>query len=265
MMFRYVLQKIEQAGFRTEPFRHRHLSDLFDEDHFQSIVACRQIRLPPLGDDRALVNELEAQGYQPIPFPGTTTDVETYLAWHGSGRRQNGVNNVNCEGFGITYRLMRPEPGSMLAHLDRFLRSDAFWQTLAAKFGIDLAAVETDSGIQKYLDGCEISPHPDVRRKALTFMVNINPAAESETLDYHTHTMRFRPDYEHVRQGWATDLSRDRGWVSWDWCETVSQQRDNNSMVIFAPADDTLHAVRASYDHLRTQRTQCYGNLWFRR
>lgn len=77
--------------------------------------------------------------------------------------------------------------------------------------------------------------------------------------------MRFRPEHDHVRRGWATDRTRDRGWVSWDWCETVWQQRDNNSMVIFAPADDTLHAVRASYDHLRTQRTQCYGNLWFRR
>ena len=264
-MFRYILDKIAAAEFRTDPFRHLHLTGLFDEDHFQAILACRQIRLPPVADDRALIAELAARGYAAIPFPGTTTDIEAYLAWHGSGQRQSGVNNANCEGFGITFRLMQPEPGTMLQHLDRFLRSDAFWRTLADKFGIDLAAVETDSGIQKYLDGYEISPHPDVRRKALTFMVNINPAAQSEALEYHPHYMRFRPEHEHIRHGWATDMARDRGWVSWDWCETVSQQRANNSMVIFAPSDDTLHAVRARYDHLRTQRTQCYGNLWFRR
>lgn len=264
-MFRYILDRIAAAEFRTDPFRHLHLDGLFDEDHFQAILACPQVRLPPAADDRALIDALLARGYQAIPFPGTTTDVEAYLAWHGSGARQSGVNNATCEGFGITFRLMRPEAGTMLQHLDRFLRSDAFWQALAAKFGIDLAAVETDCGIQKYLDGYEISPHPDVRRKALTFMVNINPDGASETLDYHTHYMRFRPEHDHVRHGWATDMTRDRGWVPWEWCETVSQQRANNSMVVFAPAAETLHAIRARYDHLRTQRTQCYGNLWFRR
>jgi hypothetical protein len=52
--------------------------------------------------------------------------------------------------------------------------------------------------------------------------------------------------------------------VPWDWVETHKQQTKNNSIIIFSPADDTLHAVKASYDHLVTQRTQFYGNLWFR-
>jgi hypothetical protein len=35
-------------------------------------------------------------------------------------------------------------------------------------------------------------------------------------------------------------------------------------MVIFAPGNDTMHGVKAAYDHLVSQRTQLYGNLWFK-
>ncbi len=31
---------------------------------------------------------------------------------------------------------------------------------------------------------------------------------------------------------------------------------------MFAPGNDTLHAVRLRYDHRAYQRTQIYGNLW---
>ena len=43
------------------------------------------------------------------------------------------------------------------------------------KFGIEYQNCNIDGGIQKYLDGYELSPHPDIRLKAATFMVNINP------------------------------------------------------------------------------------------
>ena len=32
---------------------------------------------------------------------------------------------------------------------------------------------------------------------------------------------------------------------------------------MFKPSFDTLHAVKAKYNHLVFQRTQLYGNLWF--
>ena len=35
----------------------------------------------------------------------------------------------------------------------------------------------------------------------------------------------------------------------------------NNSIVIFKPSVDTLHAVKMKYDHTKFQRTQLYGNL----
>ncbi|WP_137181445.1 hypothetical protein [Roseomonas sp. AR75] len=261
--FQYLLDKVRQAPFETEPFKHVYITDFFSRDDFARIVADPQIKLRPAKDDRDLVNTLHAAGYKEISFPGTTTDVETYLAWHNSGARQTGVNNENCEGFGVTMRLKQPQPGSILADLDRFMRTRAFWSVLADKFGIDLDDVTPDSGIQKYLDGYEISPHPDIRRKALTFMININPAEDSENIEYHTHYMRFKPEHDHIRVKWRDETDKEREWVPWSNCETIRLQRPNNSIVIFHPTEETLHAVRANYDHLGTQRTQCYGNLWY--
>jgi len=56
----------------------------------------------------------------------------------------------------------------------------------------------------------------------------------------------------------------ERCWVPWDWCTTVKQQTQNNSIVILSPSFDTIHAVKASYCHLEGQRTQLYGNLWYK-
>jgi hypothetical protein len=95
-------------------------------------------------------------------------------------------------------------------------------------------------------------------------MVNVNPALNSEAIDYHTHYLRFKPERAKVQEYWKSNNDAERCWVPWSWCETVKRQTKNNSIVIFSPADDTLHAVKASYDHLSTQRTQFYGNLWYK-
>jgi hypothetical protein len=40
-MFRYILDGIAAAGFRTVPFRRPHLDGLFDEDHFRPAAPAR--------------------------------------------------------------------------------------------------------------------------------------------------------------------------------------------------------------------------------
>jgi hypothetical protein len=76
--------------------------------------------------------------------------------------------------------------------------------------------------------------------------------------------MRFDPSKEYVRQFWQGNPKIERAWVPWDWAITEKLQNKNNSIVLFSPSDDTLHAVKADYNHLKTQRTQLYGNLWYR-
>jgi len=114
------------------------------------------------------------------------------------------------------------------------------------------------------LDGYEISPHPDVRKKAATFMVNINPSSESEKMNHHTHYLKFKESYAYVKQFWSGNRQIDRAWVPWSWTDTVKQQTKNNTIVLFSPSNDTLHGVKADYNHLSTQRTQLYGNLWYK-
>lgn len=145
------------------------------------------------------------------------------------------------------------------------MASKKFQLQLSKKFNIKTNQVTFDQGIQKYLDGYEISPHPDLRNKALTFMVNINPSNDSEMKNHHTHYMKFKDKYQYVQNFWENNKDKDRCWVPWEWCTTVKAQTKNNSIVIFAPDNNTIHAVRAKYNHLIYQRTQLYGNLWFKK
>jgi hypothetical protein len=157
---------------------------------------------------------------------------------------------------------MQPQ-SSAITELTKFLNSIEFQEALAEKFGIALDDVFYDAGIQKYLDGYEISPHPDTRKKALTYMVNVNPHSQSEVVDHHTHYLKFLPEFEYVQAYWDGHPELDRCWVPWTWCKTEKVQRANNSIVIFSPNNSTMHAVKTQYDHLKSQRTQLYGNLWY--
>lgn len=262
MRFAGILAKIDAAPILTEPFPHVEIQDLFEPELFAEIIASPEIKLPAATSDRELVDTLKSAGWKPIPFPGTTENVETYLKWHEHGGKVITVNT--CEGYGITFRLFEPE-SPIIAELKAFLDSEPFRAALMRKFDVKADTVTYDAGIQKDLDGYEISPHPDIRRKALTYMVNINPADNSEALNYHTHYMTFAPEKKYVGSYWEHNAASERCWVPWDWCATTKQQVRNNSIVIFSPSHDTLHAVKADYDHLPTQRTQLYGNFWYDR
>ena len=258
--FDYLIGKIEEASFVETPFRHLEINDFLSDTHFAQIIGAPEIALGRATSDRELCDSLLDAGYEPIKFPGCTTSIERYLQWRdGTGSYEN-VDT--CEGFGIAFRLTRTS-SALITTLNEFLASERFLRALAAKFAIDRSTVFPDVGIQKYLDGYEISPHPDIRKKALTFMVNINPAVESEHLNFHTHYLKFIDEKRYVQEFWRHNPAYDRSWVPWSWCETVKQQTANNSIVIFSPGYSSMHAVRADYDHLMTQRTQLYGNLWY--
>jgi hypothetical protein len=262
--FDYILDRIRRAGFEDFPFRRLHLEDLFTRDHFERIISSPEVNIPPAQSDEALIAALHDRNFKAIAFPGTTTDLASYLKWHGDPRSHGVLNEATCEGFGVVMRLSKTEANTILDDVLAFFGSEPFWLTLAEKFGLDPGQVRRDFGLQKYLDGYEISPHPDIRGKALTFMININPAPDADVIDYHTHYMAFRPERAYVVDIWSRDATAERCWVPWDWCETKTRQTTNNSMVIFSPSNNTLHAVKASYDHLPTQRTQLYGNLWYK-
>ena len=117
------------------------------------------------------------------------------------------------------------------------------------------------TAIQKNLSHYEISPHPDVREKGLTYLLNINKDSSIDNEPVHTHLLKFKKEWEFIYDYWKTNLSENRCWVPWDWCKTEKITNKNNSIVIFSPDIDTLHGVKLNYDHTKFQRTQLYGNL----
>jgi hypothetical protein len=83
-------------------------------------------------------------------------------------------------------------------------------------------------------------------------------------MGHHTHYLRLDPEHDYVRRVWEREPTFERTWVPWDWCETVKTQPQNNSIVLFSPGNNTIHGVKASYNHLGGQRTQLYGNIWYK-
>ncbi|HVJ18611.1 MAG TPA: hypothetical protein VM686_24490 [Polyangiaceae bacterium] len=257
--FGYLIEKIERAEFRQDPFRFVLIDDFLSREHFDQIVSLEQIRRPVAKSTEVLVSDLLNSGYKVQHFPGCTTSVKDYLACYNSKKWP--TDKGLLEGYGLTFR-MHEYRAPLLARLVEFLNTPEFQVALERKFGIERPCY-VETAIQKYLHGYEISPHPDIRKKAATYMLNINTSAESEKVDIHTHLLTFRPERRYLYDFWRHNPEVDRCWVPWDWCETKLETRTNNSIVLFAPSDDTLHAVKLAYDHLAFQRTQVYGNLWY--
>lgn len=261
MSFTYLLDKLDTAEVCGEPFPHVYIEEFLDQADFDAVVSAPDIALPAAARVDELFSRLDAASYQPIEFPGCTKSRTEYVAWLESAIKPKGTHAA-CEGKGMALRCTSLRSQAVRS-LDAFFQSPQLQDLLTTKFGIT-NPIQLDCGLQKYLNGYEISPHPDIRQKALTWMLNVNPGTDTEDLDYHTHYMTFRPEWDFIRQFWRDTPDADTCWVPWQWCETQKRQTVNNSIVVFSPRHDTLHAVRAHYDHLPAQRTQFYGNLWYK-
>ena len=259
--FDYLIDKIASVEFSDSPFKHVYIEEFFSEDHFDEIVNSPEILPPDVTTDEELIDSLYHKGFKAIPFPGCIVDVRRYIDWHSHGKQL--PHHSACEGFGMALRLYEMK-SPILRALNDFITSQRFNQSIANKFSLNFSDCVVDGGIQKYLDGYEISPHPDIRKKAATFMINVNPSTLSDRLDHHTHYLRLKPSKKYVQEFWEGNPDIERVWLPWSWCESDKQQSKNNSIVIFSPSNDTFHGVKARYDHLVSQRTQLYGNLWYK-
>ena len=262
-MFDYLLEKISSSSIKAMPFDAIYIEDFFSGEHFDAIINDKAINLNKTSDDQSLFDEVFKNGYKIIDFPGCISSEKEYINWHNH-KSLDSRSNSACESFGLTVRLLENK-SEFLQSVDDFFNSNKFKEALAEKFSINLNNVYFDNGIQKYFDGYEISPHPDIRRKSLTYMVNINPFKNSENADIHTHYLQLKDKYQYIQKFWEHNKDFERCWLPWDWCETKFVQNKNNSIVVFSPNNDTIHAVRANYQHLHGQRTQIYGNFWYKK
>ncbi len=259
--FFYLIEKINNAKIVEYPFSHIYIENFFNDLDFQNIVEADSINTRNFKNNNEMFNSLFDHGYKTIDFPGCISDVNEYCDWHENKITSKKMNTA-CESFGMTLRLMEPQ-SEILVDLKNFIESKEFNEAIAKKFNISRNSVYSDHGIQKYLDGYEISPHPDIRKKALTYMININPHSSSESLNHHTEYLTLKKEYKYVESFWEGNQEFDRCWIPWEWAESKFVQNQNNSLVMFSPSNNSIHAIKALYNHLHSQRTQLYGNLWY--
>ena len=258
----YILNKISSKKFENKPFKHLYIEDFFENNEFEKIINDAQINTKYSSDLNDLFKNLDENEFKEIVFPGCTVSRKHYASWIKN--KNNKINSKDpVEGYGMVFRMFEYK-SDILKEIKKIFESQIFKKTLAEKFDIDSKDLIFDWGIQKYLDGYEISPHPDIRKKALTFMININNEENSEKLNYHTKYLKLKDKYNYIQDIWNENKDIDRCWVPWNWAEEVKNQPKNNSIVIFSPSNDTWHAVKANYNHLKSQRTQIYGNLWYK-
>lgn len=257
--FGYLADRILRAPFLDAPFRHLLVEDFLREDHLQRVLEDPQVHFEEVPSTTALVEALEDRDYAVQQFPGCISDPEEYVRRYEAEDFPAGRHDNPVESFGITYRI-RSYRSPFLAGLLEYLNGPGFKGALEEKFEIQRPTTIM-TAVQKNLSHYEISPHPDVREKALTYLLNINAGPFVDDEPVHTELLSFREEWDFIPAYWRTHTERNRCWVPWSWCRTEKVASRNNSILLFAPDVDTLHGIRMRYDHRRFQRTQVYGNL----
>ena len=258
----YLAVKVLNANISYEPFEHIVIENFLSKDHIDTILNDKQIHFNSCENTKKLIDILEEKHYQIQGFPGCSTDIEDYMSRCKNKNWPTERNGTPVETFGITFRLKK-YINPMIKEIVDYMGSEDFQKALSEKFNIKKETYAI-SAIQKNLSHYEISPHPDTRRKAMTYLLNINKDNKAEKLDIHTHLLKFKKSYDKVYRIWEEKNQFDRCWVPWEWCDTERMIRKNNTIVIFPTTNRSLHAVKLNYNHCDFQRTQIYGNLMYK-
>ena len=255
-------EKIKNAEIIHYPFPHLDITNFLSKEHLQLIINEKQIHFEEKTTNNEVYKELVENGWKIQGFPGCTSSWNDYKKYIESDKKYSSGNPV--ENIGITFRLHNYK-NKIIEKLLEFMNSNEFHKSLKDKFNIN-EKTTIISAIQKNLTGYEISPHPDIRQKCLTYLLNINNNSEIENLDCNTHLLEFKDKYKYISKYWEKNKDIQRCWVPWNWCNTAKKMSKNNSMIIFHPDNNppTLHAIRLNYNHLKYQRTQIYGNLMYK-
>ena len=269
--FKYLGKRIIDEPFHDNPFQHLVLENFLNKEHFDIVINDDQIHFEEHKTTQRLMQTLVTKDYRVQDFPGCTISAGQYLLnllnndfgnhSYGYNYVKSGTNTIKlhsaCESYGITYRLNKIK-NKTISELVNYLNSDHFHNCIKQKFDIENDTTII-SAIQKNLTKYEISPHPDIRQKCMTYLLNINKDDNVEKEDVHTHLLQFKERKKFLYEYWEKYTDVDRFWVPWDWCDTKKIIRKNNSMVMFIPI-----GIKMDYDHLKWQRTQIYGNLMYK-
>jgi hypothetical protein len=259
--FRYLSDKILESPFQYSPFKHIVIDNFLKEEHLGEILNDKQIHFSETTSTVKTIECLKARGYKVQDFPGCTSDLYEYIMHYQNNSFPKFRKGTPVSSYGITFRLSKVK-NQKISEILNYMNGDEFKNALETKFQIS-NKTKIITAIQKNLSHYEISPHPDIRGKALTYLLNINKGPHVDDKPVHTHLLEFNEEWKHIKNYWENNIDVERTWVPWEWCNTVKTTNKNNSIVLFAPSNDTLHAAKMIYDHNKFQRTQVYGNLMY--
>ena len=149
MLMDYILKKIEDAEIISKPFPHIIIPNFLEDYDLKNI-------LDNIETDH--LNEIEKK-YKKVHYPGAKSSTEELT------KRPTGT--------GLVYALKEDYHKGNIK-LNKILNSEDFKQTLFKKLNIP----KNINGwnvyqINKDLNGYEISPHPDITGKVITYQINL--------------------------------------------------------------------------------------------
>jgi hypothetical protein len=260
--FDYIIKKIHSAKLINRPFKHYIIKNIFSEEHYSLLQKSDEINIGPAKDVHELIKKLLECNYEIETFPGCVTDVEEYISAIKSNKfviAREKFKNGDISSFGMCFKLKSKD--NFIKEIQEFFGSESFLDCIKKKLKINIPTTY-NFGVQKYLSGYELSPHPDIRTKKATLMLNINHNDINSDTTIHTCLLSPKEQAKKIIKFWKKNKEVDRNLLRWDDCEIAARHSDSNSLLLFSPSDDSLHGVKLKYNDLIHQRTNLYANLW---
>jgi hypothetical protein len=239
----HLLRRITEAPIEQDPFPHSVVHDCFPPDYYDDLLAKMPAR----------------SSYTPAEYPGTGM----FTARLGGNLTKDQTENHHG------YFFRDPEKIPVLSNVIHFLRHEDFSRALLQKFSAPGsrgtgAAIPADKhvafsngrkdfhcqfGLYKDSAGFEISPHPDIADKIVTFLFYLYPREAVTTCG--TLLCRAKPgvDVSRLKTDYG-ESARKEGraglWSGWEKFEGVKEVGQPNTLLVFAPNEISFHAVRMS-------------------
>lgn len=230
----YLLNKINNVNVIQEPFPHIIISNFFNDDDLNNIL--NNININKLSD----INSK----YEKTYYPGAINKKINLL------KRPSGK--------GLVYSLKRNilQNNSSLIY---FLDSDKLKEVLFNKFNKKNIDGWNVYQINKDLNGYEISPHPDVTGKVITYQINLTNTNYLNNYNLSTKLHKIKPEYKNKIE--ELKKKETRPWGKWEWFdEGIHIPYIKNTFFAFAPSDNTYHSVKLeNYPQDNFQRTMLRG------
>ena len=231
--FNYVLKRIKKSKIIKEPFPHIEIGNFLKKKHYEELL------------QNLLIKNLDQ------------IDKKYILQYYPGAKLENLKLAERPTGLGLVFKLKKESYSSLMKEFDSFLISREFIETICEK----LNASSEGWNLYEYnkdLNGYEISPHPDVTGKLVTYQINFS----DENLKFYNLSTRLHSIKEEAKQKIAKLSSfRLRPWGEWHWFDVAKQIHfRKNNFFAFAPSSTSYHSVKLeNYPENIEQRTMLRG------